>query len=224
MPRLALALAFVVANCLLPLSPSMVAAKEIEGSISVTTPMGHFLQLDMKIDDLNTRFELTGPDFSFFAFGFDTTTMMGYSLIVEGLDATRTVVEQNLVGIGNPGGPQVTQNINIIDATHDAPGDLTTVIIERANDTGDPLDPDFSTSLSSLNVIWAYYPFATPDNPQPDLTYHGGSGRGFATITFTPEPASPLLVASALPALVRVVRSSSVQRRRRDLRDALTTL
>ena len=79
------------------------------------------MELTMTIDDTKTRFELTGPDYSWFAFGFDTTTMMGYSLIVEGLNDSRTAVEQNLVGIGNPGGPQATQNISIIDTIHDDP-------------------------------------------------------------------------------------------------------
>jgi hypothetical protein len=212
MSRTTLAVAVVAAICLPPSSPSVVAAKEIEASFSVNTPMGHFLKLDMKIDDVKTRFELTGPDFSYFAFGFDATTMMGYSLIVEGVDASRTIVEQNLVGIGNPGGPQAVQNISVVDVIHDAPGDLTTAILERPNDTGDPLDPDFSTSLSSLNVIWAYYPFASPDFPQPDLAYHGSSGRGFATITFTPEPATPALAAVAIPAFVRLARRSSAKR------------
>jgi hypothetical protein len=221
MLRQAIASIFLAFICMLPWSPSRVAAKQIVGSVAPTTPMGHYLSLEMTIDDAVTRFELTGPDYSFFAFGFDTTTMMGYSLIVEGLDANRTVVEQNLAGIGDPGSPQAMQNINVVAMMHDAPNDLTTVVIERPNDTVDPLDPDFATSLSSLNVIWAYYPFATPEFPQPDLTYHSGSGRGFATIAFTPEPTTSVLVATAAAALVRVARESSAKRSHRKRRAPL---
>jgi hypothetical protein len=183
--------------------PVIASAKIIRGNVESTSSTGQVLELTMTIDETKTRFELTGPDYSWFAYGFDATTMMGYSLIVEGLNDGRTVVEQNLVGIGNPGGPQDTQNINIIDTTHDDLNDLTTVIVERPNNTGDSNDPIFTTSMTSLPIIWGYDSFATPATPNPDLTYHGSSGRGFATIRFSevPEPIGMLLAAMAGAAL-----------------------
>ena len=144
--------------------------------------------MKMTIDDSATTFELTGPDFSWFAFGFDTTVMQGYSFIVEGLDASRTAVEQNLVAAGNPGAPQDEQNITILSTTHDALNNLTTIVIERPNQTGDPEDPDFSTSMTQLDVIWAFRASASPASPSPTLNFHGANGRGVASISFSPVP------------------------------------
>jgi hypothetical protein len=183
--------------------PAVASAKVIRGNSESISDTGQVMELTMTIDDTKTRFEMTGPDYSWFAFGFDTDTMMGYSLIVEGLDDSRTAVEQNLVGIGNPGGPQETQNINIVDTIHHAVDNLTTIVVERPNTTSDSNDPVFTTSMTSLPIIWAHDSFATPAAPNPDLTYHGRGGRGFNTITFVevPEPASLLLAAMAALAL-----------------------
>jgi hypothetical protein len=85
-------------------------AATLVAHVDVDTPLGQEMALSITIDEHKTTFQLTGPDFSFFAFGFDTTTMFGYSLIVTGTDAIRTVVEQNLQGTGNPGSPQASQN------------------------------------------------------------------------------------------------------------------
>jgi hypothetical protein len=169
-------------------------ANTVTGAVDVMTTSGQPLALKITIDDVKTRFELTGPSFSWYAWGFDTTTMQGYSLIVQGLDDTRSVVEQNLVGIGNPGTPQATQNLDFIDATHDVDADLTTVVLERLNSTGDASDPTFSPSMTSLAVIFAYDSGATPEFPNSELNFHGRNGRGFATITFVPEPGTAILI------------------------------
>jgi hypothetical protein len=192
----------------LTLLSSVASAITVRGKVEPAIPGGDYMALTMTIDDATTRFELTGPDYSWFAFGFDTTTMRGYALIVEGLDATRTVVEQNLVGIGNPGGPQATQNLNLFSTVHDAANDLTTLFFERANNTGDPNDPVFSPSMTSLDIIWGRDAFASPTTPSPDLSYHGSDGRGFAKITFAvvPEPASLLLVILSLATFMTLNR------------------
>jgi hypothetical protein len=177
------------------------------GTAQPTMPLGQYMSVTMTIDDTKTRFELTGPDFSWFAFGFDTTTMQGYSLIIEGIDANRTAVEQNLVGIGNPGSPQPTQNISIISTVHQQALDRTTIVIERLNDTGNSDDPILSPFISSLDFIAAYNGNSSPANPDPTLSYHGSTGRGFGTIEFTiiPEPAATtlLLTAAGVGALYR---------------------
>ena len=155
----------------------------------------------MTIDDEATIFELTGPDYSWFAFGFDTTSMMGYSLIVQGIDANRTVVEQNLVARGNPGIPQAVQNIYHFDTYHDEPINLSRLSILRANNTGDTDDPIFSPSMTSLDIIWAYSAVASPEAPAPNMANHRQSGRGVAQIQFAviPEPTcSTLLVLATL--------------------------
>jgi hypothetical protein len=181
--------------------PRTARAVTITGMVEPTTPLGQYMALKMTIDDTKTTFEMTGPDYSFFAFGFNATTMQGYSLIVEGLDATRTVVEQNLAGIGNPGAPQTTQNVTITSTTHDPANNLTTIVVERANSTGDSADPDFSTSMTSLPLIWGYNSFASPNDPQPNLDFHGSQGRGFVTIEFVPEPTGGVLAAGSTLAL-----------------------
>jgi len=164
------------------------AAAPIVGVVEPTTPYDQYLRLKMTIGEATTRFELTGPAFSYFAFGFDTTTMAGYSLIVEGTDANRTAREQNLAGIGNPGVPQTVQNLSVVEVSHDAIGQLSTIVLERANQTGDPSDAVFSTSIAALDVIWAYDVNSSEEFPSPTLSFHGVSGRGFARITFAPVP------------------------------------
>lgn len=181
----------------------------IAGAVQPTTPQARYLALRMTITETTTRFELTGPDFCYFSFGFDTDVMEGYSLIVTGSDAARTVVEQNLLGTGSPGDPQGMQDINVVSVTHDAANDLSTVIVERLNQTGDPDDPDFTTSMTALDVIWAYNSFASPAFPNPNLNYHGSLGRGGTQITFAPvpEPASASLAAVALLASMSILRA-----------------
>jgi hypothetical protein len=177
---------------ILAFMPAMALAMTAFGTAQPSIPSGQYMSLTMTIDDTKTTFEMTGPDFSWFAFGFDTTTMFGYSLIVEGLDDNRTAVEQNLEGVNQPGSPQATQNINIVSTVHHAGVDLTTIVIERLNNTGDPNDPVFSPSMTSLDIIGAYRASSSPASPSPNLNYHGSGGRGFGTITFSvvPEPAT----------------------------------
>lgn len=178
--------------------PRTASAIAVRGTVEPATPLGQFIALTMTIDDATTRFELVGPDYCWFAFGFDTTTMRGYSLIIEGTGDTRTAVERNLQGIGNPGSPQLSQDLIHLDTIHDAGNELTTVILERLNDTGDVNDPIFTPSMTSLDLIWSYDSFASPDEPNPDLTYHGQDGRGVVTITFAPVVPEPTSMAMAM--------------------------
>lgn len=185
------------------------SAETLVGFVEPVTPLGQYMALEMTIGDTHTLFKMTGPDYSWFAFGFDTQTMQGYSLIVEGVDDARTAVEQNLVNTGIPGSPQATQNIEILSTTHDAANDLTTILIRRPNMTGDPEDPDFPHPTNPLPIIWSYGSFSSPEFPSPDLSYHGSNGRGDTFITFEPvaipEPSTMALLglAGALLAMRR---------------------
>lgn len=185
-------------------SPRDATAITVKGTAEVQTPNGQYMALTMTIDDEETIFELTGPDYSWFAFGFDTTSMMGYSLIVQGTDANRTVVEQNLVARGNPGIPQAVQNILHFDTNHDEPNNLTHLSILRANNTGDTDDPIFSPSMTSLDIIWAFSALASPEAPAPNMANHRQAGRGVAQIQFAeiPEPSCASLVALGASAIV----------------------
>jgi hypothetical protein len=202
--------------------PQPAAAIAIRGTVAPVNTSGQYMSLTMTITDTTTTFEMTGPDYSWFAFGFDTTTMLGYSLIIEGTNDSRSGVEQNLLGVGNPGSPQLQQNINFVDVTHDVDNALTTVIIERPNNTGDPNDPVFSTGMTSLNVIAAFDSFASPDEPNPTLSYHGRGGRGEATVFFAPvpEPASLALAAILVAAVALGERPRRATGLRRSLHDA----
>jgi hypothetical protein len=206
--QVCLLFSFLATLAVLLLSPRTSHAVSVAGTVEPVTPAGQYLSLTMTIDDDATRFELTGPDFSWFAFGFDTTTMMGYSLIVQGTDDNRTIVEQNLAGVGDPGSPQSSQDIAIISTLHDDANNLTTIVLDRPNNTGDRNDPLFSPSMTSLPIIWGYSSFASPAEPNPVLSYHGPGGRGFATINFSvvPEPTGQLLAAIVVVALVHARR------------------
>lgn len=187
------------------------SAAPVTGTMHATAPSGQQLSMTMTIGDTTTTFALVGPSYSWFSIGFDTTTMEGYSLIVEGLNDSRTVVEQNLLGSGSPGSPQVTQNLKVLSTSYDAIQNLTTILLERANDTGDPHDPVFTTSISSLDLIWAYRGSATPASPSPTLNYHGRNGRGDTAIVFLPVPepaaAATLVLAATVIPLGRFWRS-----------------
>jgi hypothetical protein len=185
--------------CALVVIVSDASAVTVEGTVEPAIPSGQFISLTMTIDDTKTTFELTGPDYSWFALGFDTKTMFGYSLIVEGTDGNRTAVEQNLQGVAAPGSPQASQDISIISTIHDAANDLTTIVIERPNNTGDADDAVFSPSMTELDIIGAYDSFSSPSSPNGFLSYHGQGGRGFGKITFfvVPEPTTFWYVALA---------------------------
>jgi hypothetical protein len=193
--------------------PASAMAVTVRGTAQPHIPSGQFMSLTMTIDDAKTRFELTGPAFSWFAIGFDTSTMFGYSLIIEGTNGNRTAVEQNLLGIGAPGTPQATQNINIVNTINDAPNNLTTIVIDRMNDTGDPNDPVFLPNMIHLDIIGAYSSFSSPARPMGTLSYHGSNGRGTGIIEFAavPEPSGTSIAAvySAISLLYAVCRRDS---------------
>ena len=128
--------------------------------------------------------------------------MAGHSSIIQGTDGARTAVEQNIIGIGNPGSPQTTQNISIVSTEHLAGLDLTKIVIERLNFTGDINDPYFSPSMTSLNVISGFNSFASPASPSPTLSYHGPGGRGLGVIEFSevPKPTTAMLAIMGLAA------------------------
>jgi hypothetical protein len=181
------------------------SGQTLVGFIEPVTPLGQYMSLEVTIGPTHTLFEMTGPDFSWFAFGFDpdlgmppNISMQGYSIIVEGLDANRSATEYNMVGVGNPGPPQALQNLEILSTTHDAANNLSTVLIRRLNDTGDPLDPIFPRDRNPLPIIWSYGSFGDPTSPTPELSYHGSNGRGDMLITFEPvaipEPSTVALV------------------------------
>jgi hypothetical protein len=183
--------------------PRSAAAIAVSGTVEPAIPSGQFIAMKMTVDDTTTTFELTGPDFSWFALGFtEEMTMKGYAFIVEGTDATRTVVEQNIMAVGDPGSPQSTQNISILNTIHDSANHLTTVILERANDTGDTNDPVFSPITTSFAIMGAYDSFSSSAAPNGVLTYHGRNGRGFGTITLVPEPGGVVLASLAVASML----------------------
>ena len=190
--------AAAVALCLATGAARLADAAPITASVD-TIAEGFPLALSMTVDDTTTRLVVSGPSSSWFAWGFGATTMAGYTVIVEGLDANRTVVEQNMFGIGQEGSPQAAQNLQVVSIDNNATLGVTTIALERANSTGDPNDPVFSTSLTTLPVIWGFSQFSSPDNPAPTLSFHGIGGRGFATLNFTvvPEPGAVLLATIA---------------------------
>src|SRR5690606_10455500 len=154
--------------------PSNVSGEVVRGFIEPVTPLGQYLSLEMTIGETHTLFEMTGPDYSWFGFGFEPEgTMQGYSIIVEGNDAARTAHERNLGGVGNPGDAQATQNLEFLGASHDAANNLSTILLRRANITGDVLDPSFPPDENPLPMIWSYAASSSPDLPDPNLSYHG---------------------------------------------------
>ena len=84
-----LPVAVAVALLLGSIGPGTASALPITASAD-TIAEGFPLALTMTVDDSATRLVLRGPSSSWFAWGFGATTMAGYTVIVQGLDAKLT--------------------------------------------------------------------------------------------------------------------------------------
>jgi hypothetical protein len=179
----------------LALFPGAASAVSITGSMEPNLLLGppppDGMGLTLTIDDTITRFEMTGPSDRWFAFAFDTTTMVGYALMVEGHGDERSVEEHDM-SYGDPGPHLEPSSLNIVTLISDVVNGLSTVVVERPSILGEPNRVDFLTSWTNLNVVWAYDSLNFGEPPD----YHGSAGRGFGNVTFTviPEPATWIIL------------------------------
>ncbi len=146
------------------------AAIFVGTAASPTTPS---VELEITLDDgaEEITFVLRGPDDRWFAWGFGTDGMSGYSLIVE-QDGGVTFHERNLVATGDPGAPQAQQDLSLVSSS--SAGGVTELVLTRALDTGDANDFLFPAGEGTVELIWG----RGGSSGAGTLAYHGPQNKG----------------------------------------------
>ena len=134
--------------------------------------------MTVKIDlfsNLNqVKITLTGPELRWFSIGFDCNMMLGEH---DCLIYTDTFHD------GNMSGGHIAPTIDLIEnwtlQSNNVVAGIRTIEATRNYDSTDPLDYSFYSSLTSLDIIWA---FASADTTV--LIYHGDN-FGITTLNFT---------------------------------------
>lgn len=140
---------------------------------SVTSPSTPTVEVEVRVDDVASTVEMTfrGPSNRWFAFGFGSATMSGYTIIAEQTGGLN-FYERDMTSIGNPGVIQPQQDLTLVSDT--SAGGTTEFTVTRALNTGDVNDFVFPTSEQVVEVIWARGSF----DGATSLAYHGGTNRG----------------------------------------------
>lgn len=118
-------------------------------------------------------FSITGPSSKYFGFGFNTTSMTSGSYTLLANVGGSNVSEYSMAFHSAPV-LQATQNLSAVNSS--TSGTTKTVTFQRPLNTGDANDYIFSTSLTTINIIWAY---------GSTTTLNGHAGKGVSSITFT---------------------------------------
>jgi hypothetical protein len=155
------------------------------GVVSLSNTSG--LAMTVKIDvGTQVTLTLTGPSGRWFALGFDAGSMASGTDVVGVHSATTlNTFDCYLTGYSAP----VTDPQQNWTITSDASsGGVRTIVASRALNTGDVNDYVFSSSPTSIGLIWARSSSATYS-----YAYHGGSNRGvtFANFSLVQPPAAP---------------------------------
>ena len=145
------------------------------GEIVLSTTSG--LEYSAQIDVTSSEVTLTliGPSDRWLGLGFGVSSMTsgGDVVIFNGTALT----DRTFGGIGVLPTPDSNQDWTI--TFNDVTGGVRTLTATRALDTGEANDYVFSTSDTSINLVWAR------GNGSFNLVYHGGSNRGVTSSAFT---------------------------------------
>ena len=145
------------------------------GEIVLSTTSG--LEYSAQIDVTSSEVTLTliGPSDRWLGLGFGVSSMTsgGDVVIFNGTALT----DRTFGGIGVLPTPDSNQDWTI--TFNDVSGGVRTLTATRALDTGEANDYVFSTSDTSINLVWAR------GNGSFNLVYHGGSNRGITSSAFT---------------------------------------
>jgi hypothetical protein len=165
---------------LLVLTISFHAQTKSTGLVLLDNSMS--LQLDL--DTVNSKIYLTlsGPSDRWFALGFNSTTMSA------NVDCVVMTSDANLTDSYFPGGyfapiADTQNNWNLTDNT--VSNSIRTIKAYRNFVSSDISDYTFTSSLNSLDVIWAYSYNPIYDLYDPVNSGHGGDNYGHLTLDFS---------------------------------------
>lgn len=147
------------------------------GTITLSNTTG--LDMTLKLDvGTQVNMTLTGPADRWFAVGFGATSMTaGTDVVLCHTNTSLTSFDRHLTGFNAPVSDGI-QNWTI--NTNTVSGNVRTITATRALSTGDSNDFVFSSTPSSLNIIWSR---ASTNNYS--LVYHGSANRGITAVNFT---------------------------------------
>jgi hypothetical protein len=152
-------------------------------NLSSTAGLAMTAQIDI---ETQVTLTLTGPSGRWFALGFDAGSMASGTDIVGVHSASGlTAFDCHLTGYSAPvTDPQ--QNWTIVSDLES--GGIRSIVATRALNTGDVNDYIFSSTPSTIGLIWARSSTASYG-----YSYHGGGNRGvtFATFSLVQPPAPP---------------------------------
>jgi hypothetical protein len=147
------------------------------GTITLSNTTGLVMTLRLDVGS-QVSMTLTGPSDRWFSVGFGATSMTaGTDVVLCHINTTLTSFDRFLPGFAAPTEDPI-QNWTVISNT--VSGTVRTITATRALNTGDSNDYIFSSTPSTLNIIWAR---ATTNNYS--LTYHGSANRGVTAVNFT---------------------------------------
>ena len=122
---------------------------------------------------------LSGPDNKYLGLGFDSTSMtLGNDVVIWLNDGTFKLTDRSFLGVGAEPVLDVEQDWTIISNT--SSGGQRNVVATRLPDTGNSDDFVFSTSASSIDLVWSF-----EDTSSYTLGWHGVSNRGLTRESFT---------------------------------------
>lgn len=121
---------------------------------------------------------LSGPDNKYLGLGFDSTSMTsGNDVVIWLNDGAFKLTDRSFLGVGAEPALDVEQDWTIISNT--SSGGQRNVVATRLPDTGNPDDFVFSTSATSIDLVWSF-----EDTSSYTLGWHG-LNRGLTRESFT---------------------------------------
>jgi hypothetical protein len=146
--------------------------------IDLSTDSGLEYSAQIEISSTTVTLTLIGPSDRWLGLGFDASSMtVGKDMVF--FDGTN-LTDRTFDGIGAPPILDAQEDWTILPGYPDINSGVVTVVATR-DASGGPGDHKFSTSDTSIDLVWARGNGATFV-----LGYHGGSNRGLAMADFHP--------------------------------------
>lgn len=147
---------------------------QVKSSGTVSLGSSMTLKLDLDASTSTVTYTITGPSNKWFAIGLNATSMSTNNPIDVVMFGT-SLLDRYLDGGHNAPTADTTNNLTLV--SNNVSGTTRTIVVTRPFSTGDNKDYTFTSSLNSLNILWAVGSNTT-------VTQQHAS-KGTATITFT---------------------------------------
>lgn len=156
------------------ISAGLFCTAQVKSTGTVSLGSSMTLKLDLDASTSTVTYTITGPSNKWFAIGLNATTMSTNNPIDVVMFGT-SLLDRYLAGGHNAPTADTTNNLTL--ASNTVSGTTRTIVVTRPFSTGDDKDYTFTSSLNSLNVLWAVGSNTT-------VTQQHAS-KGTATLTFT---------------------------------------